>query len=142
MAVLNVASSSVIGKNDVEGTTRAPLSKKSDISSEGFSKAEIAAGEARRKRNAELVKAKPKDYAPITKTVNRAPVVKSSPISSSYGSDEDVSRQSAIDENAAFFNERGVKPLSGSKPYKSGGSVKASRGDGIAQRGRTRGKYC
>jgi hypothetical protein len=26
--------------------------------------------------------------------------------------------------------------------YKSGGSVKASRGDGIAQRGKTRGKYC
>lgn len=139
---ISAAASSVIGKNDIEGTTRAPISKKSDTSSEGFSKAEIAAGEARRKRNAALVKAKPEDYAPATKKMAK-PVVKSSPISSSYGSDEDVSRQNAIDENADFFSKRGVKPLSDSKPFKSGGMVKSSassRGDGCAQRGKTKGR--
>lgn len=30
----------------------------------------------------------------------------------------------------------------GTPAYKSGGSVKASRGDGIAQRGKTRGRIC
>ena len=77
----------------------------------------------------------------VTKKMSK-PVAKSSPISSSYGSDEDVARQSSIDENADFFNRRGVKPLSDSKPYKSGGAVKSSRGDGIAQRGKTRGRIC
>jgi hypothetical protein len=125
-------------KNIVTPDAPSPAtSKKSDASSEGFSKAEIAAGEARRKRNAELVKASPKDYASATKTASK-PVVKSSPISSSYGSDEDVARQSSIDENAKFFKDRGA--------FKSGGMVKSSsassRGDGIAQRGKTRGKYC
>ena len=76
----------------------------------------------------------------VTKTMSK-PVAKSSPISSSYGSDEDVSRQSAINENADFFNRRGVKPLSDSKPYKSGGAVK-SKIDGCAVKGKTRGKMC
>jgi hypothetical protein len=70
-----------------------------------------------------------------TKTASK-PVAKSSPISSSYGSDEDVARQSSIDENAKFFKDRGA--------FKSGGMVKssASRGDGIAQRGKTKGRLC
>ena len=75
-----------------------------------------------------------KKSAPVvTKTMSK-PVVKSSPISSSYGSDEDAARQSSIDENREFFRSRGA--------FKSGGAVKASRGDGIAQRGKTRGRIC
>ena len=90
-------------------------------------------------KKSEVVKSAPtvtKTTAPAaTKTMSK-PVAKSSSISSSYGSDEDAARQSSIDENREFFRSRGA--------FKSGGMVKssASRGDGIAQRGKTRGRIC
>ena len=53
---------------------------------------------------------------------------------------------SKVDKDAAIAKKFGLgdspsKDFSG-KAYKSGGSVKASRGDGIAQRGKTRGRIC
>ena len=125
--------------NDVEGTNRvtAPVSTKT-------------ASPAVTKTAAPVVKSAPV----VTKTMSK-PVVKSSPISSSYGSDEDAARQSSIDENYEFFKSRGAfKDNEGMKKggsvkakstcMKSGGMVKssASRGDGIAQRGKTRGRIC
>ena len=71
----------------------------------------------------------------VTKTA--APVAKSRyermrDVYASYGKESDTAENQAIQ-----------KRLSGGMAnYKSGGSVKASRGDGIAQRGKTRGRIC
>ena len=77
----------------------------------------------------------------VTKTVaptkTAAPVAKSRfermrDVYASYGKESDTAENQAIQ-----------KRLSGGMAnYKSGGSVKASRGDGIAQRGKTRGRIC
>ena len=70
---------------------------------------------------------------------------------------EDADRQKRIDADREYFEKRGafkdnermkkggsVKAKSKSSCMKTGGVVKssASRGDGIAQRGKTRGRIC
>ena len=50
----------------------------------------------------------------------------------SFGGSGDTAENQAIQKRLS----------SGMANYKSGGAVKASRGDGIAQRGKTRGKMC
>ena len=110
----------VMGANDVEGTNRvtAPVSTKTA---------------------APVVT---KTAAPaVTKTV--APTKTAAPVAKSryermrdaydkFGKESDTAENQAIQ-----------KRLSGGMAnYKSGGSVKASRGDGIAQRGKTKGRIC
>ena len=55
-----------------------------------------------------------------------------------------IKRQSERDRIAALRERRGITQGPRNMGYKSGGSVSSasSRGDGIAQRGKTRGKVC
>jgi hypothetical protein len=108
---------------------------------DGYTEAQVAKGRAQVAANkAAAVAANKTTTVPATpKTTPRT--ARPSPISSSYGSSEDATRQSAIDENEKYFRDRGVKPLSGSGTFKSGGAVK-SKIDGCAVKGKTRGKYC
>ena len=104
----------VMGANDVEGTNRvtAPVSKKT------------------------ASPAVTKTAAPVSKKT-ASPVAKSRfermrDAYASFGGSGDTAENQAIQKRLS----------SGMANYKSGGAVKASRGDGIAQRGKTRGKMC
>ena len=106
--------------NDIEGTNRvtAPVSTKT-------------ASPAVTKTAAPVVKSAPV----VTKTA--APVAKSRfermrDVYDSFGGSGDTAENQAIQKRLS----------SGMANYKSGGAVKASRGDGIAQRGKTRGRIC
>ena len=106
-----------------------PESKTSD----SFSADEIAAGAARRKRNADLVAANPKAYAPKA-TPKRAPTETAA---------SRASRQSAYDDwKKSQSDIRGTTLKKGGKVktkcYAAGGSV--SKGDGCATKGRTKGR--
>ena len=104
---------------------------------EGYTAEQVAKARARDAANKStaVVANKPAPVPATPKTIPKA--ARRSPISSSYGTDEDITRQSAIDENAEFFRKRGV----GAPGMKKGGAVK-SKIDGCAVKGKTRGKYC
>jgi len=120
---------SVIGKNDVEGTTRAPSAMQS--SKIGATTPPVTA-------TTSPVAAK---TAPVVK-----PTMKSAPTSKYRGgrSEEDINRMIAEATPDRMRASQFEKDNPDATPYKKGGMVKsgASRGDGCAQRGRTRGKYC
>ena len=88
--------------------------------------------------------------APVS-TKTAAPVVKSAPVVTKTAAPVAKSRLERMRDAYASFGGSGdtaenqaiQKRLSGGMAnYKSGGAVKASRGDGIAQRGKTRGRIC
>ena len=81
----------------------------------------------------------------VTKTA--APVVKSAPVVTKTAAPVAKSRLERMRDAYASFGGSGDTAENQAiqkrlENYKSGGAVKASRGDGIAQRGKTRGRIC
>jgi hypothetical protein len=79
-------------------------------------------------------------------TTSAKPTMKSAPTSKYRGgrSEEDINRMIAEATPDKMRATQFEKDNPDATPYKKGGMVKsgASRGDGCAQRGRTKGKYC
>lgn len=103
--------------------------EKSDV----FSADEIATGKARRERNAALVAANPKAYAPKA-TPKKAPTETTASRASRQSAYEDWKKSQADIRGTTLKKGGKVK----TKCYATGGSV--GKGDGCATKGRTKGR--